>query len=139
MIGDVEDLAFITDRGQFLINAIAEVFPETYHGYCMYHIQGNLKTKYRGQGIVGLFRCAAEAYSVEDCNMFMVEIGNKSYPAWEYLTKMGMEHWARSHFPGRRYNLMTSNNVESLNSLFKKDRELPIIAMIENIRTKLQQ
>lgn len=139
VIGEVPHLAFVTDRGQSLINAIAEVFPEAHHGYCMYHIQGNLKTRYRGQGIVSLFRRAAEAYSVEECNKWLVEIGNKSISAWDYLTKMGIEHWARSHFPTRRYNLMTSNNVESMNSLFKKDRELPILALIENIRTKLQQ
>ncbi|XP_022881018.1 uncharacterized protein LOC111398334 [Olea europaea var. sylvestris] len=36
---------------------------------------------------------------------------------------MGIEHWAQSHFPGRQYNVMTSNNAESLNALFKKDRE----------------
>ncbi|XP_022872605.1 uncharacterized protein LOC111391590 [Olea europaea var. sylvestris] len=52
---------------------------------------------------------------------------------------MGIEYWARSHFPGHQYNMMTSNNAESLNALFKKDRELPIIAMIDNIRDKLQQ
>ncbi|XP_022864450.1 uncharacterized protein LOC111384414 [Olea europaea var. sylvestris] len=34
---------------------------------------------------------------------------------------------------------MTSKNAESLNVLFKRDRELPILALIENIRTKLQQ
>jgi hypothetical protein len=139
VIGEVEDLAFVTDRGQSIINGIAEVFPEAHHGYCMYHIQGNLKTRYRGTGIVSLFRRAAEAYSAEECNKFMLEIGSKSLPALEYLTKMGIEHWARSYFPGRRYNMMTSNNAESLNALFKKDRELPILAMIENIRNKLQQ
>ncbi|XP_022858232.1 uncharacterized protein LOC111379127 [Olea europaea var. sylvestris] len=35
--------------------------------------------------------------------------------------------------------MMTSNNAESFNTLFKKDRELPILAMLENIREKLQQ
>ncbi|XP_022899389.1 uncharacterized protein LOC111412698 [Olea europaea var. sylvestris] len=34
---------------------------------------------------------------------------------------------------------MTSNNSESLNVLFKRDQELPILALIKNIRTKLQQ
>lgn len=34
--------------------------------------------------------------------------------------------------------MMTSNNAESLNSLFKNDRDLPILAMLENIRQKLQ-
>lgn len=35
--------------------------------------------------------------------------------------------------------MMISNNAESLNALFKKDRELPILTLIKNIRTKLQQ
>lgn len=56
VIGDVENLAFVTDRGQSIINGIAEIFSDAHHGYCMYHIQGDLKTKYRGSGIVALFR-----------------------------------------------------------------------------------
>ncbi|XP_022893719.1 uncharacterized protein LOC111408149 [Olea europaea var. sylvestris] len=35
--------------------------------------------------------------------------------------------------------MITSNNAESLNALFKRDRELLILALIENIRMKLQQ
>ncbi|XP_022841969.1 uncharacterized protein LOC111365661 [Olea europaea var. sylvestris] len=93
VIGDVENLAFVTDREQSIINGIAEVFPEAHHGYCMYHIQGNLKTKYRGNGVVALFRRAAEAYSFEEFDKFMVEIDSKSHAAWEYLTEMGIEHW----------------------------------------------
>lgn len=46
VIGDVENLAFVSDLGQSIINGITEVFPEAHHGYCMYHIQGNVKTKY---------------------------------------------------------------------------------------------
>ncbi|XP_022891340.1 uncharacterized protein LOC111406256 [Olea europaea var. sylvestris] len=139
VIGKVEDLAFVTDRGQSIINGIAEVFPDTHHGYCMYHIQGNLKPRYRGKDIVSLFRRVTEAYSIEECNMYMVEIGSKSFPVWDYLKKMGIEHWACSYFLGRRYNMITSNNVESLNALFKRDRELIILALIDNICTKLQQ
>ncbi|XP_022874159.1 uncharacterized protein LOC111392982 [Olea europaea var. sylvestris] len=138
VIGKVDDLAFVTDRGQSIINGIAEVFPDAHHGYCIYYIQGNLKTRYRGKDIVLLFRRVTEAYSIEECNMYMVEIGSKSFPAWDYLAIMGIEHWVRSYFPGRRYNMITSNNAKSLNVLFKRDRELPILALIENIRTKLQ-
>ncbi|XP_022867142.1 uncharacterized protein LOC111386884 [Olea europaea var. sylvestris] len=139
VIGEVEDLAFVTDRGQSIINGIAEIFPDTHHGYCMYHIQGNLKTRYRAKDIVSFFRKAAETYSNEECNRYMVEMGSKSFPTWDYLMKMGIEHWERLYFSERRYNMMTSNNVESLNVLFKRDRELPILSQIENIRTKLQQ
>ncbi|XP_022899554.1 uncharacterized protein LOC111412920 [Olea europaea var. sylvestris] len=101
VIGNIENLAFVTDRGQSIINGIAEVFPEAHHGYCMYDIQGNLKTRYRGSGIVALFRRAAEAYSFEEFTKFMGEIEHKLESAWEYLSEMGVKHWARSHFPGR--------------------------------------
>ncbi|XP_022865572.1 uncharacterized protein LOC111385421 [Olea europaea var. sylvestris] len=94
VIEDVENLAFVTDRGHSIINGIAEVFPEAHPGYCMYHIRGNLKTMYRGKSIVALFRRAAEAYSFEEFEKFMVEIDSKSHVAWEYLTKMGIEHWS---------------------------------------------
>ncbi|XP_022859832.1 uncharacterized protein LOC111380481 [Olea europaea var. sylvestris] len=139
VIGEVEDLAFVINWGQSIINGIVEIFPDAHHGYCMYHIQGNLKTRYWGKDIVSLFGGAAEAYSIEECNRYMVEIGSKSFPTWDYLTKMGIEHWAHSYFPGHRYNMMASNNAESFNTLFKRDREFPILALIENIRTKLQQ
>ncbi|XP_022876945.1 uncharacterized protein LOC111395175 [Olea europaea var. sylvestris] len=94
VIGDVKNLAFVTDRGQSIINGIAKVFPEAHHDYCMYHVQGNLKIKYRGKGIVALFRRAAEAYNFEEFEKFMVEINNKSHAAWEYLTEMGIKHWS---------------------------------------------
>ncbi|XP_022893831.1 uncharacterized protein LOC111408289 [Olea europaea var. sylvestris] len=123
VIGNIENLAFVIDRGQSIINGIAEVFPEAHHGYCMCHIQGNLKTRYQGSGIVALFRRTAETYSFEEFTKFMGEIEHKSESTWEYLSDMGVEHWARSHFPRRRYNMMTSNNAESLNALFKKDRD----------------
>ncbi|XP_022869105.1 uncharacterized protein LOC111388580 [Olea europaea var. sylvestris] len=84
IIGDIKNLAFVTDREQSIINGITEVFSEAHHDYCMYHIRGNLKTR------------------------------------------MSIQH-------------DESNNAESLNTLFKKNRELPIFAMIENIRDKLQQ
>lgn len=38
VIGKVDDLAFVTDWRLSIINGIAEVFPETYPGYCIYHI-----------------------------------------------------------------------------------------------------
>ncbi|XP_022861736.1 uncharacterized protein LOC111382097 [Olea europaea var. sylvestris] len=81
VIGDIENLAYVTDQG-----------------YYLYHIQGNLKTKYRDSGIVALFRKAVEAYSFEEFVKFMSEIEHKLQSAWEYLLDMGVEHWARSHF-----------------------------------------
>lgn len=55
----------------------------------------------------------------------------------EYLLDIGLEHWARSHFPGNRYNIMTSNLVESCNSVLREASEYPVIPLIDFIRSKL--
>ncbi|XP_022895360.1 uncharacterized protein LOC111409552 [Olea europaea var. sylvestris] len=46
---------------------------------------------------------------------------------------------SRAHFKGIRYNIMTTNNAESLNSLFKNAWEFPVLAMVEQIRKTLQK
>lgn len=51
----------------------------------------------------------------------------------EYLTEVGFEHWARAHFSGNRYNIMTSNVAETWNSVLKEAREYPIVALVEFI------
>ncbi|XP_022895264.1 uncharacterized protein LOC111409450 [Olea europaea var. sylvestris] len=57
----------------------------------------------------------------------------------EYLEEeVGVEYWSRAHFNGIRYNTMTTNNAESLNSLLRSAREFPILALIEYIREKMQ-
>jgi len=46
------------------------------------------------------------------------------------------EKWARCCFPGNRYNLDTSNCVESLNSVFLNARKYSLILMLDAILAK---
>ncbi|XP_022893912.1 uncharacterized protein LOC111408378 [Olea europaea var. sylvestris] len=109
------------------------------YGVVMSYQKGNLKTGHRGKGIVALFRRAAKVYSFGEFEKFMVEIDSKSHVAWKYLTGMGIEHWAQSHFLERRYNMMTSNNAESLSALFKKDREREESQSCTSMLTSVQE
>lgn len=54
-----------------------------------------------------------------------------------YLIDLGFHHWARSHFQGNRYNIMTSNLAESWNAVLREAREFPIIPLVDFIRSKL--
>ncbi|XP_070022380.1 uncharacterized protein [Nicotiana sylvestris] len=47
------------------------------------------------------------------------------------------ERWARSWFPWRRYDMLTTNMVESMNSVLLKGREMPILRMLDFIQEKL--
>ncbi|KAH9751900.1 SWIM-type domain-containing protein [Citrus sinensis] len=57
----------------------------------------------------------------------------------QYLTDAGYEKWARSFFEGRRYGIMTTNIAESMNSVLKEARSLPIHKLMDSIIDKLQE
>ncbi|XP_023732222.1 uncharacterized protein LOC111880043 [Lactuca sativa] len=58
---------------------------------------------------------------------------------WEYLQNINPKRWARAHFPGNRYFLMTSNSAESINSMSRFARKMPILMLIEYFRATMQQ
>ncbi|CAN7097284.1 unnamed protein product, partial [Brassica rapa subsp. narinosa] len=67
------------------------------------------------------------------------EIKKISPSCADYLIGIGFEHWARSHFKGQRYNIMTSNVAESWNAVLREAREYPILPLVEFIREKLME
>ncbi|TYJ96591.1 uncharacterized protein E5676_scaffold1278G00090 [Cucumis melo var. makuwa] len=56
-----------------------------------------------------------------------------------YLMKVGFERWSRAYSRKRRYQIMTTNICESLNSKLKIDRDLPVASLLEAIREFLQR
>ena len=57
----------------------------------------------------------------------------------QYLKDANLEKWARSHFPGNRYNIMTTNIAESMNSVLLDARDKPILPLLDHIRDVLQK
>ena len=47
--GEPDNLVFVFDRHKGIENALKVVYPNCYHGLCMYHISQNLKAKKFGQ------------------------------------------------------------------------------------------
>lgn len=82
---------------------------------------------------------AARAFRIGDFNHTFNEIVNINSSCAEYLTGLGFQHWARSHFTGHRYNLMTSNVAEAWNAVLREAREFPIMHLVEFIRAKLMK
>ncbi|KAL4035821.1 hypothetical protein IC575_004528 [Cucumis melo] len=56
-----------------------------------------------------------------------------------YLLKVGFERWSCAYSRKRRYQIMTTNICESLNSKLKIDRDLPVASLLEAIREFLQR
>ncbi|XP_048634042.1 uncharacterized protein LOC125608139 [Brassica napus] len=66
---------------------------------------------------------AARVFRVCDFYTYFHKIKMVDLGCADYLTRVGFEHWTRSHSHGMRYNVMTSNVAESLNPALSEARE----------------
>ncbi|PON92626.1 Zinc finger, PMZ-type [Trema orientale] len=97
----------------------------------------NIKKDFRSTGLKQLFEDIARVYRVSEFRTLFAELSYKHPAVARYLEVENCERWSRAHFPGDRYNIMTSNNSESLNSAFNEARVWPIVALLEHIRSTL--
>ncbi|KAL6320757.1 hypothetical protein AAG906_008757 [Vitis piasezkii] len=133
-IGDSEN-----DASWDIEKTIHKVFPHARHGVCTYHVGQNLKTKFKNLAIHKLFHDAAHAYRVSEFNFIFGQLEMIDPRAARYLMDIGVDRWARSYSTGKRYNIMTTGIVESLNAVLKNARDLPILQLVEELRNLLQK
>nr|VDD49171.1 unnamed protein product [Brassica oleracea] len=142
VIGDEPELVFLSDRNKSLINAVGVVFPQAAHGYCICHLSQNIKGHVRNHRDTCAFKfmeCAHAYTVVEFLNLY--DAFRRRYPsAAEYLVKNVEERkWARYYFEGDRYNVDTTNSVESFNGVIKKARKFTLIPMFDVIIAKMAE
>ncbi|GKA50909.1 hypothetical protein Tco_0744105 [Tanacetum coccineum] len=78
-----------------------------------------------------LFWKMCKAYTVEDFGMAINELRSKRPDVYKKLIEAGVERWSRAYCPRDRYNYMTSNSAESINSLTRDIRKVPITNLVE--------
>nr|XP_016481302.1 PREDICTED: protein FAR1-RELATED SEQUENCE 2-like [Nicotiana tabacum] len=137
-IGIRKDLIFLSDRHKAIANGIANIFPECYHGICIYHLEKNLKQRRVRNTVLSLFKSAARVYLQSEFDDFMFQIAAVDKKTFNYLMEEPPGRWARSHCPRRRYDMLTTNIVESMNNVLRRARELPLLTMMDFIQEKLQ-
>ncbi|KAA0056076.1 MuDRA-like transposase [Cucumis melo var. makuwa] len=138
-IGEVPNLGFVTDRKTCFAKNISSVFPSAFHGLCVQHLSQNLHDKYKNDTVATLFYNASRTYRESmfvEAWRHLLAFSNGS---GKYLNDVGIARWSRVHCPGRRYNMMTTNIVESMNSILKEPRDFPIASFLENVRALLQR
>ncbi|KAA0038997.1 MuDRA-like transposase [Cucumis melo var. makuwa] len=138
-IGEVPNLGFVTDRKTCFAKGISSVFPSAFHGLCVQHLSQNLHDKYKNDTVATLFYNASRTYresTFVEAWRHLLAFPNGS---GKYLNDVGIARWSHVHCPGRRYNMMTTNIAESMNSILKEHRDLPIASFLENVRALLQR
>ncbi|XP_022883447.1 uncharacterized protein LOC111400259 [Olea europaea var. sylvestris] len=139
LIGDSAELVFVSDRKNSISNAIARIFPQSRHGYCIWHLEKNLVQRYNNASVIFLFKRATRTSRIEEFERLMRQICRVSARAYGYLERAGFSFWSRALFVGQRYNILTNNNAESLNSMLRHARSLPITCLVEHIRQTMQK
>ena len=51
VIGDVLNLAFVSDQHPTITNVVEAIFPTSYHRLCTYHLSKNLETQFKDQAV----------------------------------------------------------------------------------------
>ncbi|XP_013594925.1 PREDICTED: uncharacterized protein LOC106303121 [Brassica oleracea var. oleracea] len=135
VVTDATDLVFVSDRHTAIYSGIRRVYPMAKHCSCLLHLQRNVQTIFKKKHLGYLLGRAARAYKLEDFYLHFNELKVVDGACADYLIRVGLEHWTRSHFDGARYNIMTSNLAESLNATLSEAREYPIVPLLEYIRS----
>ena len=107
----MNQLTFISDRQKGLIYGVETVFPIALHGYCVYHLSNNLLATTNDRGAKSISLVVVKAYTTFDFERRMNELKTHNLIAFQKVESFrAKEHWANAFFPGRRYNLHTSNS-----------------------------
>ncbi|XP_062104027.1 uncharacterized protein LOC133815175 [Humulus lupulus] len=133
-VGEVEDLWFVSDKHASITHALETIFSDAYHCACYHHISMNVIAKFKTDHCHVLMYNATYAFRKSEFHAHFNKIKSKDPAIAQYLEDIG----SRAYFPGNKYNIMTSNYVESFNNKTRDARSFPITTFVEFIRFTLQ-
>ncbi|GKA65638.1 transposase, MuDR, MULE transposase domain protein, partial [Tanacetum coccineum] len=113
------------------------VFDNSFHGFYDSHLMMNCNLK--GKKLCGIFWKACKAYTTEDIDKAISELRGHRPEVVRKLKEAGFEKWSRAYYPRSCYNYMTSNSLESINSLTRIVRRVLITMLVEYFRDLLQR
>ncbi|GMN45107.1 hypothetical protein TIFTF001_014281 [Ficus carica] len=117
------------------------VYPDAAFGICVQHLAANLKTRYKDfKGpLKTYFDGALMSYLLSEHHHHMESIRSRNPDMHRYLVQADSTKWSRAYFNGRMYAIMTTNIAESLNSVDRKARLIPVGFLVEWLRELLQR
>ncbi|KAA0062123.1 protein FAR1-RELATED SEQUENCE 3-like [Cucumis melo var. makuwa] len=133
------NLVIVSDRHLNIRKGVLRVFPDVEYCVCTKHLLSNLKLHFKDPLLDKYFFRCAYVYIVDEFEYHISCMESVCSNIRDYLSSAGFEKWSRTYSRRRRYRMMTSNCAESVNSVFKDLRELPVATMFCSIRNVLQK
>ena len=145
VVGDMLELAFISNHCTSIRRVIYKVFPTALHNLCFYHLEGNIKSHFKNLGKLWkyffrlVFLQVVKMYDIVEFEKQMEGLWSMHASAAKYLEDISFNYWVKFDFEGRKYSILTTNIAESMNALMKKLRKFPITQLVEHFRLTMQQ
>ena len=131
-----EGIVFMSDREKGIENSLREVFPRAVHGFCVFHIQKNVKKEHQ-TSLDGLLFQAAKAATDVEFNEKIALMRSMHEDATAYILAIDKTKWARAFFPVRRLGHVTSNIAESMNKWLDDARYQDPVGLFSTFIMKL--
>ncbi|KAG5601404.1 hypothetical protein H5410_032774 [Solanum commersonii] len=135
-VDDTDELYIIFYRHPSIRKMVSTIYPASYYGCCMRHLGENIRNNFHNSKVVTHFYKAAKTYDRCEFNDHFNQIRDLIPKAAETLERIEFHTWSRAFCPGNRYNIMTSNIAESVNSMFDVEREFSIVSLFDEINRR---
>ncbi|KAG0498944.1 hypothetical protein HPP92_003635 [Vanilla planifolia] len=140
-------LTFISNRQKGLDEAVTQVFPDSYHSYCLHQLIEDFKVELkRGpwsqqqkDAMADDFTRAAQACTIEDFNASIAGIRCVSAEVAEWVLASKPENWSDALFRGARYDHLSSNIVDSFANWIPAKCEASVVLIVDAIQNKLME
>ncbi|XP_078170359.1 uncharacterized protein LOC144564632 [Carex rostrata] len=104
------------------------------HRWCLRHIKANLKKAgFTDKVVLDKFYINGCVNEIAEFNRLKEQFKTECEDAWQWVEDRlnnDREYWALTFDGGRRYGVMTTNWSESLNSVLRGTRSLPVTAFV---------
>ncbi|MQL68849.1 hypothetical protein Taro_001139 [Colocasia esculenta] len=114
-------IAFLSDRGRGLKEAIPDIFPNDHHGYCFQHIMQNFNDQCAGKYAAPfkkllrkILQRIAYAVTEQEYEDTMMAMELNSADAKEWVLQNDVEHWSHARFPGQRFGSLNTQAICSI-------------------------
>jgi len=128
----------MTDKQKGLIPAVQQVFPDSEHRFCVRHLYSNFQGHFKGENLKNELWACARASTVTRWNQEMEKMKVLNKDAYAWLEKMPPNTWVRAFFSEYpKCDILLNNTCEVFNNYILEARELPILTMIQKIKSQL--
>ncbi|CAO2205816.1 unnamed protein product [Urochloa humidicola] len=128
----------MTDKQKGLIPAVGQVFPESEHRFCVRHLYSNFQQHFKCENLKNQLWSCARSTTVTKWNENMDKMKTLNLKAYQWLEKMDPRTWVRAFFSTySKCDILLNNSCEVFNSYILEAREMPILTMLQQVKTQL--